>query len=129
MIAELAVVAVTCFLGYAYLAIRAPQARKYGSHDGPPVSSPRVKLGDGRHLAYKERGVAKEEAKYKIIVIHGFGGSKDSNLHLSQVRQILFAISIFLFVKLFNLEIELKFQNFSDMIWLLKDILRSICLF
>ncbi|GMH07326.1 hypothetical protein Nepgr_009166 [Nepenthes gracilis] len=43
-----------------------------------------IKLSDGRHLAYREAGVSKEDAKYKIIVIHGFDSSKDLSLPVSQ---------------------------------------------
>uniref|UniRef100_A0A1J3DQQ8 AB hydrolase-1 domain-containing protein n=3 Tax=Noccaea caerulescens TaxID=107243 RepID=A0A1J3DQQ8_NOCCA len=44
----------------------------------------RIKLRDGRFLAYKERGVPKEEAKYKIILVHGFGSSKEMNFSASK---------------------------------------------
>ncbi|KAL6577455.1 hypothetical protein OROMI_011731 [Orobanche minor] len=83
-IARIAIGVVISFLGYAYLSIRPPAPRICGSPGGPPVTSPRVKLSDGRHLAYKENGVSKEEAKYKIIVCHSIGESKDSNLPVSQ---------------------------------------------
>ncbi|KAL6575752.1 hypothetical protein OROHE_000733 [Orobanche hederae] len=83
-IARIAIGVVIGFLGYAYLSIRPPAPRICGSPGGPPVTSPRVKLSDGRHLAYKENGVSKEEAKYKIIVCHSIGESKDSNLPVSQ---------------------------------------------
>ncbi|KAJ1390260.1 Alpha/Beta hydrolase fold [Sesbania bispinosa] len=49
------------------------------STDDFPVVSPRIKLRDGRHLAYIERGVPKDIAKYKIIIVHGFGSSKEMN--------------------------------------------------
>ncbi|WZZ63314.1 hypothetical protein YC2023_063421 [Brassica napus] len=39
--------------------------------------SPRIKLNDGRYLAYKELGFTKDKAKNKIIIIHGNGNSKD----------------------------------------------------
>ncbi|KAG7653533.1 Alpha/Beta hydrolase fold [Arabidopsis suecica] len=48
------------------------------------ASSNRVKLRDGRFLAYRERGVPKEKAKYKIILVHGFGSSKDMNFSASK---------------------------------------------
>ncbi|CAL5424012.1 unnamed protein product [Camellia sinensis] len=67
-------------LGWAYVAIKPPPPKVCGTPGGPPVTSPRVQLSDGRHLAYKEKGVPKEEAKYKIIVIHGFDSSKDLDL-------------------------------------------------
>ncbi|GMH12169.1 hypothetical protein Nepgr_014010 [Nepenthes gracilis] len=47
------------------------------SMDDPPITSPRIKLSDGRHLAYRETGVPRSEAKFKIIIAHGFGSSKD----------------------------------------------------
>ncbi|KAL9143396.1 hypothetical protein ABFS82_14G233300 [Erythranthe guttata] len=84
MIAQIAVGAIVCFMGYAYVTIRPPPPKTCGSPGGPPLTSPRVKLDDGRHLAYKEKGVAKEEAKHKIIVCHGFDDSKDFNLPISQ---------------------------------------------
>ncbi|KAL3620189.1 hypothetical protein CASFOL_035101 [Castilleja foliolosa] len=84
MIAQIAVGAIIGFIGYAYLAIRPPEPKICGSPGGPPVTSPRVKLSDGRHLAYKEKGVAKDEANYKIIVVHGFGDSKDFHLPISE---------------------------------------------
>lgn len=45
----------------------------------------KIKLRDGRFLAYKESGVPKDEAKYKIILIHGFGSSKEMNFSASKV--------------------------------------------
>ncbi|CAA6665433.1 unnamed protein product [Spirodela intermedia] len=51
--------------------IRPPPPTICDSPTGPFVTSLRIKLEDGRHLAYKEHGVPKEEAKYKIIFIHG----------------------------------------------------------
>ncbi|CAA3016782.1 Alpha beta-Hydrolases superfamily [Olea europaea subsp. europaea] len=54
-------------------ATRPPPPKTCGSPDGPPITASRIQLNDGRHLAYKEYGVPKDEAKYKIIFIHGFG--------------------------------------------------------
>ncbi|XP_055830976.1 uncharacterized protein LOC129899993 isoform X5 [Solanum dulcamara] len=45
-------------------------------HEGPTVTGPRIKLRDGRHLAYKEHGVPKEKAKYKVVYAHSFGSTK-----------------------------------------------------
>ncbi|KAK6235181.1 hypothetical protein SCA6_010518 [Theobroma cacao] len=55
-----------------------------GSLEDPPVKSPRVKLSDGRHLAYRERGVPKAKSNCKIIIVHGFGSSKEMNFQVSQ---------------------------------------------
>ncbi|CAK8562028.1 unnamed protein product [Lathyrus sativus] len=60
------------FLAWAYQVTQPPPPNICGSPDGPPITAPRIKLRDGRHLAYKEHGVPKDEAKYKIISIHGF---------------------------------------------------------
>ncbi|KAK8562163.1 hypothetical protein V6N13_148725 [Hibiscus sabdariffa] len=59
-------------LAWAYQAIQPPLPKTCGSPDGPPVSASRIKLKDGRHLAYKEHGVPLDAAKYKIVFIHGF---------------------------------------------------------
>ncbi|KAK4780149.1 hypothetical protein SAY87_016255 [Trapa incisa] len=53
--------------------------------DYPPVkNSLRVKLSDGRYLAYAERGVPLHKSKYRIIIVHGFGSSKEMNFPVSQ---------------------------------------------
>lgn len=55
--------------------------------DYPPMkNSSRIKLRDGRYLAYAERGVPRHESKYRIIIVHGFGSSKEMNFPVSQVR-------------------------------------------
>ncbi|XP_047328118.1 probable lysophospholipase BODYGUARD 2 [Impatiens glandulifera] len=47
-------------------------------------SSSIIRLSDGRYLAYQERGVPKNEARYKVIIVHGFGSSKNMSFLLSQ---------------------------------------------
>jgi len=64
------------FVAWAYQVIRPLPSKICGSPDGPPVTAERIKLRDGRHLAYKEHGVPKDAAKYKIIFVHGFGGCR-----------------------------------------------------
>ncbi|GAU32520.1 hypothetical protein TSUD_103650 [Trifolium subterraneum] len=81
---SVAVVVAVILIGWTYMAIKPPPPKICGSINGPPVTSPRVKLSDGRHLAYREFGFPKEEARYKIIVVHGYGGSKDIHLPVSQ---------------------------------------------
>lgn len=85
MINPIAVALMVILLRYAYKALKPPPPKICGSLGGPPVTSPRVKLSDGRHLAYREFGAPKEEARCKIIVIHGYKSSKDINLPVSQV--------------------------------------------
>ncbi|XP_004141637.1 uncharacterized protein LOC101207737 [Cucumis sativus] len=65
-----------------------------GLANGPPLTSPRVKLNDGRHLAYKEIGVPKEEAQYKIIVCHGYENCKDMDLPIAQ--EVLEELKVYL---------------------------------
>ncbi|XP_044480659.1 uncharacterized protein LOC123207343 [Mangifera indica] len=84
MFAEIALPLAVGLLGWAYQVIKPPPSKICGSPGGPAVTSPRVKLSDGRHLAYREAGVAKEEAKYKIIIVHGFDSSKDIGLPVPQ---------------------------------------------
>ncbi|KAH6837797.1 alpha/beta-Hydrolases superfamily protein [Perilla frutescens var. hirtella] len=60
------------FLAWAYQAARPPPPKTCGSKDGPPITAPRMQLKDGRYLAYKEYGVSKDDAKFKIVFIHGF---------------------------------------------------------
>ncbi|XP_019224077.1 PREDICTED: uncharacterized protein LOC109205782 [Nicotiana attenuata] len=85
LILQIVAAAIFGVFGWAYLAlIKPPPPKICGSLNGPPVTSPRIQLKDGRYLAYKERGIAKENAKYKIIIVHGFDSSKDENLPISQ---------------------------------------------
>lgn len=68
---------------YVYKSIKPP----------PPIPLPenvtkkssRIKLSDGRHIAYRELGFPKDEAKNKIIIIHGYANSKEVNLYTTQV--------------------------------------------
>ncbi|KAI3522773.1 hypothetical protein L1887_00823 [Cichorium endivia] len=64
------------FSAWAYQTALPPPPTTVGSPDGPPITSPRIKLRDGRHLSYIESGVAKDIAKYKLIFIHGFNLNK-----------------------------------------------------
>ncbi|XP_058088930.1 uncharacterized protein LOC131235664 [Magnolia sinica] len=77
MFVKVGLVLVVGLLGWVYQSIQPPPPLICGSPNGPPVTSPRIKLRDGRYLAYKESGVPKEKATYKIVIVHGFGGSKD----------------------------------------------------
>ncbi|KAK2655306.1 hypothetical protein Ddye_008358 [Dipteronia dyeriana] len=59
------------FSAWAYQAIQPPPPKICGSPDGPAVIAPRIKLRDGRHLAYSEHGLPKDTAKHKIVYVHG----------------------------------------------------------
>ncbi|CAM8891192.1 unnamed protein product [Rhodiola kirilowii] len=84
MIAVAGLVLASGVLIWAYKNFIPPPPTVCGTPNGPPVTSPRIKLDDGRHLAYKETGVAKEKAVYKVILVHGIDSSKDLYLPLSQ---------------------------------------------
>ncbi|KAJ4817530.1 alpha/beta-Hydrolases superfamily protein [Rhynchospora pubera] len=72
-----------------------PQPPKIcGTANGPPVTSNRTKLNDGRHVAYVEFGVPREKAKNKIIFIHGFDACRYDTLKVSQ--ELLEELSIYL---------------------------------
>ncbi|CAN1123885.1 hypothetical protein LINPERPRIM_LOCUS3468 [Linum perenne] len=60
----------------AYKSFRAPPPKICGTPGGPPVTASRMKLRDGRHLAYQENGVPKESAKFKIVFVHGFTSNR-----------------------------------------------------
>ncbi|KAJ0810872.1 putative alpha/beta hydrolase-1 [Helianthus annuus] len=62
----------TTLLAWAYQAACPPAPNKVGPPDGLPMTTPRIKLRDGRYLSYKEFGVPKDSANYKIIFVHGF---------------------------------------------------------
>ncbi|GAB2234831.1 hypothetical protein Droror1_Dr00004098 [Drosera rotundifolia] len=72
------------FVIWAWKSLTPPAPRICGKPNGPPVTSKRVKLSDGRHLAYREYGVAKGSAKFRVVVVHGIDSSKDFFLPLSQ---------------------------------------------
>ncbi|CAN4121381.1 unnamed protein product [Withania somnifera] len=59
-------------LALIYKAIMPPAPKICGSPNGPLITAPRVKLSDGRYLAYKENGVPRDQAKHKFVFIHGF---------------------------------------------------------
>ncbi|CAN6438933.1 unnamed protein product [Victoria cruziana] len=83
LLSKAAFVILVGFLAWGYRAIKPPPPKILGSPDGPPITEPRIKLRDGRYLAYKEIGVPKTEAKYKIVFAHGFDGSRYQTLPVS----------------------------------------------
>ncbi|XP_074266424.1 uncharacterized protein LOC141589693 [Silene latifolia] len=66
-----------------YQILKPPAQKICGSVNGPPVFSPRIKLRDGRYLAYKLRGASIEDARFKVIVTHGFCTSKHTYIPMS----------------------------------------------
>ncbi|CAM8962373.1 unnamed protein product [Rhodiola kirilowii] len=82
-------VALVGFLAYLYLAIQPPPPKICGSAEGPPVTAPRIKLRDGRHLAYKEHGVPREKAMYKIVFVHGIDSCRHDAVVANELSQEL----------------------------------------
>ncbi|ONK77590.1 uncharacterized protein A4U43_C02F8210 [Asparagus officinalis] len=77
-----------------YQAIQPPPPKICGSPNGPPITASRIKLRDGRHLAYLETGVPKENANHKIIFVHGFYSCRYDHLPISP--QVLEELGIYL---------------------------------
>lgn len=50
-----------------------PSVKKMKTH---PASASLVLLPDGRHLAYQEKGVSADQARYTMIVPHSFLSSR-----------------------------------------------------
>lgn len=76
-------------LAWGYQASRPPPPKTCGSPDGPPVTASRIKLTDGRHLAYTEFGVPRDMAKYKIVFVHGFGSCRHDAVVLATLSPVL----------------------------------------
>ena len=85
----LALALLVFFSALLYGQIQPPPSKIPGAPGGPPVTAPRTRLRDGRHLAYLESGVPKQEAKYKIIFVHGFDCCRHDVLNVSQVQMQL----------------------------------------
>ena len=87
MVSRTANVLLIGLLGVVLLATQLPSP-PHGTAlpDSPTITSPRIRLSDGRYLAYREKGVPKNGSNYKIIIVHGFGSSKDMNFLAPQVH-------------------------------------------
>ncbi|KAK9122774.1 hypothetical protein Sjap_012376 [Stephania japonica] len=72
MFKTITVILLVGLVAWAYQAIQPLPPKICGAPGGPPVTAPRIQLKDGRYLAYKEHGVPKDEAKYKVVFVHGF---------------------------------------------------------
>ncbi|KAK9170420.1 hypothetical protein Syun_002560 [Stephania yunnanensis] len=70
---------------WAYQGLQPPAPKICGAPDGPSITAPRIQLKDGRYLAYKELGVPKDEAKYKVVFVHAFDSCRhDASLFLPE---------------------------------------------
>ncbi|KAG6583652.1 hypothetical protein SDJN03_19584, partial [Cucurbita argyrosperma subsp. sororia] len=84
MIIPIVVAFAARLVGWVYQALKPPPPKICGLPNGPPLTSCRVKLNDGRHLAYREFGVPKEKAQHKIILSHGYNDNRHMHLAASQ---------------------------------------------
>lgn len=97
MVQRLAAIPLLVLLaGLIFEPIKPPPPKICGTTNGPPVTAARIKLNDGRHVAYQEYGVPKERAKNKIIYIHGFASCRYDALKVSQVLPFYFYFIYFL---------------------------------
>lgn len=69
---------------------------------GFPAKAPRIRLKDGRRLAYSETGVPKDEAKFKIILAHGFMGSRLDLLRASTVTFLSFDFQARIYIQFYS---------------------------
>lgn len=83
------------FLAWAYQVIQPPAPKICGTSDGPPITAPRIKLRDGRHLAYKEHGVPKDAAKYKIISVHAFDCCRHDTVVANTLSPVIINVTFF----------------------------------
>jgi hypothetical protein len=79
--------------GWVSRTVQPPASRVCGTEDGPPVTAPRIRLRDGRHLAYCESGVPKDKARFKVVFSHGFTGSREDSVRASQVLYLLLLLA------------------------------------
>jgi hypothetical protein len=90
MIKEITVVLCLGLAVWAYQATQPPPPKLCGAPGGPPVTAPRIKLRDGRHLSYKEHGFPREKAKAKIILVHGFASTKHDIMSMTDLVPVLY---------------------------------------
>lgn len=96
MLGKVLVVLLVAGLAWAFPALLPPPPKICGSPGGPTFTEPRIKLRDGRHLAYKEHGVPKDTAKYKVIYAHSFGSTRYESAIIPLVFHQLFVKLVFL---------------------------------
>lgn len=77
--------AVALVAGWFLNAVRPPPPTPCGTPGGPPVTAPRVRMRDGRYMAYAESGVSRDRARFKVVYSHGFSGGRMDSPRASQV--------------------------------------------
>lgn len=74
---------------WAYVSIAPPPSKRCGTPGGPPITAPRIRLSDGRYLAYEEHGVSRQNATFKIIFIHAFSTFRRDAVIANRVRPVM----------------------------------------
>ncbi|KAJ8445036.1 hypothetical protein Cgig2_022556 [Carnegiea gigantea] len=87
MLKNVGLIFLIAMVAWAYHSISPPPPTPCGAPGGPPVTALRIKLRDGRYLAYKESGVPKENAKFKIVFAHGFSSCRHDVVIATQLSQ------------------------------------------
>ena len=109
------------FLAWAYKATQPPPPKICGSPDGPPVTATRIKLSDGRHLAYKEHGVPKETAKYKIVYVHAFDFCRHDAVIAKTLSPVLIQGLLYIHINMIFLDLV----SFESMVGSFRKSLKS----
>lgn len=122
IVSKLSMVLLVGVFAWSYNATRPPPPNICGTPNGPPVTSSRIKLNDGRHLSYIETGVSKDKARHKIIFLHSFDCCKHDLFPVSQVMIMHFLIHRdcsfwFTFFILLVMSVGLKFSGNAWWIW------------
>ncbi|XP_047322007.1 uncharacterized protein LOC124925916 [Impatiens glandulifera] len=90
MYREIVGVLLIVVFGWAYQIASPPPPKICGSNGGPPITATRLKLRDGRHLAYQEHGVPKINATHNIVFLHPFGSCRlDPNILTPEIAEEL----------------------------------------
>ncbi|KAD4384491.1 hypothetical protein E3N88_24659 [Mikania micrantha] len=92
----LLIVLVAKFSSWMYNATLPPPPKTCGSPDGPTITTPRIRLQDGRHISYVELGVPKDVAKSKMIYVHCFDCSKYLNPFAGASKTVLEELGVYI---------------------------------
>lgn len=86
---------------WAIISCIPPPSKICGTPGGPPITAPRIRLSDGRYLAYEEHGVSRQNATFKIIFIHAFATFRRDAVIANRVRPVMIQSLLFCYVYLY----------------------------
>lgn len=93
--------------------LKPPPAKLCGFPGGSPITAPRIKLRDGRYLAYKEHGLPREKARRKIIFIHGSDSCRLDAVYATLLSPVILLANFVSTVYISLLMINFKFIGFG----------------